>query len=180
MTPDGKPAPGNPFPDSLVWSYGHRNVQGFAWDPQQRMYATEFGQNTWDEINAIEPGKNYGWPDGRGRTPAGTGSSTRSSSGRRRRPPAPVRPCPGACSSPPACAGQRLWLLRFSETGTQIGAPTAALVGEYGRLRAAVIAPDGSVWVTTSNQDGNGRPRPGDDKILRIVVTGGGSGVSKI
>jgi hypothetical protein len=71
--------------------------------------------------------------------------------------------------------GERLWLLRIGADGRQIGDPTAALVGQYGRLRAAVLAPDGSVWIGTSNRDGRGNERPGDDKILRIVTTGGGA-----
>jgi len=169
MTKDGTPAPGNPFAGSLVWTYGHRNVQGLAWDASGRMFATEFGQNTWDEINRIEAGKNYGWPikEGVGNDPSYMD-------------PIQVWPtsessCSGAAIAGDvlvaACLrGQRLWLMRIGGDGTLAGPPVASLVGEYGRLRAAVTAPDGSIWISTSNKDGRGDVRAGDDKLLRMVV----------
>jgi glucose/arabinose dehydrogenase len=174
MTKDGAPAPGNPHPNSLVWSHGHRNVQGLAWDEEGRMYATEFGQNTWDEINRIEAGRNYGWPEVEG---MGNDSSFVN--------PLQVWPtsdssCSGAAITGnvlvAACLrGTRAWLLRLAD-GELAGPPVAALVGEYGRLRAAATAPDGSIWVSTSNRDGRGFPQNSDDRILRLVVAGGGDG----
>ena len=175
MTKDGTPAPGNPFPDSLVWSYGHRNVQGIAWDSRGQMFATEFGQNTWDEINRIEPGRNYGWPE-----VEGMGGDNQSFVDPIQVWPTSESSCSGAAITGDvlvaACLrGNRVWLMSLAD-GALAGPAVAALVAEYGRLRAAATAPDGSIWVSTSNLDGRGDPREGDDKILRLVVGGGGGG----
>jgi glucose/arabinose dehydrogenase len=163
MTPDGRPAPGNPF-GTLVWSYGHRNVEGLAWDSGGRMYATELGQSRFDEINRIQPGRNYGWPAVEG--VGGRGVYTD---------PDVTWPTDQASPSGAAIAagslwvaalrGERLWQVPLDRTGAP-GVPVAHFTGEYGRLREVVRAPDGSLWFTTSNRDGRGSPGPGDDMIL--------------
>jgi glucose/arabinose dehydrogenase len=165
MTVDGAPAPGNPF-GNLVWSYGHRNVQGLAWDSGGRMYATEFGQNTYDEVNLIEKGHNYGWPavegmggDGRYTDPLLTWSTDEAS-------PSGLAYADGSLWAA-ALRGQRLWRIPLSADGA-VGRPVALYTGEFGRLRAVTTAPDGTLWVGTSNKDGRGSPRQGDDRILIV------------
>jgi glucose/arabinose dehydrogenase len=167
MTPDGRPAPGNPF-GSLVWSYGHRNVEGMAWDGAGRMYATEFGQDRFDEINRIEKGRNYGWPltegaagDGRYTDPGITWPTDQAS-------PSGAAVAGGSLWVA-ALRGERLWQIPLGRSG-ELGAPVAHFTGGYGRLRAVVRAPDGSLWCTTSNRDGRGDPGSGDDKILVISL----------
>lgn len=166
MTPGGEPAPDNPF-DSLVFTLGHRNVQGIAWDSAGGMWAAEFGQNTWDELNRIVPGGNYGWPEVEGR-----GDDARFVD--------PTVQWPTAEASPSGIAvvgdtvviaalrGERLWW-----ASPAAGSPTDVVdtyVGEYGRFRDVVPGPDGELWALTSNTDGRGSPREGDDRLLRIPL----------
>jgi glucose/arabinose dehydrogenase len=162
VTPAGAPAPGNPFPASPVWSYGHRNVQGLAWDEKGRMYATEFGQNTWDEVNRIVAGGNYGWPIVEGMDP----------DPRFRAPltvwhPADASPSGLAFAGQAlwvgALRGERVWRLGLDADGS-IGPRSEYYRGTYGRIRTVVTAPDGrSLWITTSNGSG--------DKILEVPLS---------
>ncbi len=169
LTPDGEPAPGNPFPGSPVYSYGHRNVQGLAWDRQQRLFASEFGQNTWDELNAVAPGDNYGWPEAEGHADEGGFHN-------------PIAQWNTADASPSGIAyaegsvwmaglrGERLW--RIPLKGTEASAkPQAFLEEEYGRLRTVVAAGGDRLWLVTSNTDGRGDPKPEDDRVLELKVS---------
>jgi glucose/arabinose dehydrogenase len=149
-----------------VLTLGHRNVQGLAFDGAGRLLATEFGQNRFDEVNVLEAGRNYGWPvvegpgDGGGRFAAPLlvwDPSEASPSG---------AAVVGDDLYVAALRGQRLW--RVPVGG---GEPEALLQGEYGRLRHAERAPDGSLWVLTSNRDGRGDPAADDDRVLRLPAT---------
>jgi glucose/arabinose dehydrogenase len=170
MTPDGAPAAGNPFPDSVVYTLGHRNPQGIAWAPNGRLYEAEFGQNTLDEINLLRPGGDYGWP-----TVEGTVGPSRPGL----TPPLLTWQTFEASPSGLAFAGDSLWLATLQGERVyriplhgpgQVGRPVALLDGQFGRLRTAVRAPDGSLWVTTSNRDGRGDPVDGDDRIIRVPL----------
>ncbi len=164
INPDGSIPSDNPFPNSPIWSYGHRNVEGIAWDDQGRLWATEFGSEVWDEINLIEPGNNYGWPaaegtghlDGKVDPYAVFSTSAASPSG--------LAYAAGALWLG-ALQGQTTW--RVPVTSSGLGQPQAVrLVNE--RTRTVVAAPDGDLWVTTSDTDGRAVPRRGDDRILAI------------
>jgi glucose/arabinose dehydrogenase len=172
LTPDGEPAPGNPT-DSLVYATGVRDVQGLAWDAQEQLWATDLGADDWDELNLIEPGANYGWPrvEGVGNDPAFVD------------PKVVWEPTEASCSGVAVTGdtlitgclrGQRLWAMTLTDSGAVWGAPEPLLIEEYGRLRTVVVAPDGSLWVTTSNHDGQAPdgPDPDDDRILRLVLAG--------
>lgn len=166
ITPDGDPAPGNPDPGSPVWSMGHRNVQGLAWDADGRLWATEFGQSTFDEINLIEPGGNYGWPvvEGTGGAPSYVdpvvtwATSDASPSG--------LAVGPDGALYAAALAGRSLW--RVPLDGATVGTPERLLQDAYGRLRSVVTGPDDALYVLTSNTF-RGEPAPEDDRLLRIA-----------
>ncbi len=163
ITPEGDPAPGNPFGDSPVYSYGHRNVQGLAWDAGGQLFASEFGQNRYDELNRNDAGRNYGWP-----VEEGVGSDAAFAQ--------PIATWATSDASPSGLAildgraylaclrGTKLYRIGLDGAGAQ-----QLLSDEYGRLRAVVVAPDGTLWVTTSNRDGRGDPIPEDDRIRRLL-----------
>lgn len=168
ITAEGEAAPGNPVAGSPVWTMGHRNVQGLAFDEQGHLWASEFGANTWDELNRIEKGLNYGWPvvEGRGdldeyRNPFAQWRTSEAS-------PSGLAYAEGALWMA-SLRGERLWRVPVRADGS-IGKPQDFLVGSYGRLRTVVTAPDGSLWLSTSNRDGRGEPGPQDDQILRVTL----------
>jgi glucose/arabinose dehydrogenase len=171
LTPDGSAPADNPIPDSLVYSLGHRNPQGLAWDSSGRLWSSEFGQNTWDELNLITPGSNYGWPEVEGLSPDRPEFTS------------PVMQWPTAEASPSGLAisgttlymaalrGQRLWVV---QVGPDQSPPSAAayLIDRFGRLRDVLVR-DGALLLLTNNTDGRGSPKNGDDRLLSVPLTGG-------
>ncbi len=174
LTPEGEIPEDNPFPNNPLYSYGHRNVEGLAWDESGRLYASEFGLNRYDEVNLIEPGENYGWPyvEGEGGEPRYVdpittwSTSEASPSGAEILKDGAIPQWEGDLFVA-ALRGERLWRLELGPDG-QVTEREQLLRGQVGRIRNVVQAPDGSLWVTTSNRDGRGTPAPQDDRIIRL------------
>ena len=167
LTPTGEAAPGNPF-GNRTWSMGHRNVEGITFDARGNLWASEFGEKDADELNRIVAGANYGWPrvegsDGSGgyRDPFAEWSPTSICS------PAGVAVARGRAWLG-ALRGQCLYSVRL--TGDNAGRKRRHFAGRFGRVRAVAAAPDGSLWITTSNRDGRGSPGSTDDRVIRIAL----------
>ncbi|WP_349898783.1 PQQ-dependent sugar dehydrogenase [Parafrigoribacterium soli] len=165
MTPTGAVPKDNPTPGSLVYSMGHRNPQGLAWDAEDQLWAAEFGQNTWDELNRIEPGGNYGWP-----TVEGIGKKDGFID--------PVQQWKTSEASPSGLAyvdgtlfmaalgGRRLWVIYPGQRFDAVD----YFANEYGRIRDVIPGPGDTIWMLTNNTDGRGRPQAGDDKLLQVQL----------
>ncbi|MFF4036247.1 PQQ-dependent sugar dehydrogenase [Streptomyces sviceus] len=170
MTTDGKAAPGNPF-GNYVYSLGHRNPQGLAFDRNGRLWEAEFGNSSKDELNLIKPGANYGWP-----TCEGTCSTAGMTN--------PKATWNVSEASPSGIAivrnvvymaslrGERLWRIPINGDNESVGTPTAYYVGTYGRLRTVTKVPGADqLWLSTTNCDNNGGAADGSDKIFRVTIS---------
>ncbi len=165
MTSNGDVPAGNPF-GNHTWSFGHRNVQGIDFDGRGRLWATELGQHTRDELNKIVKGHNYGWPgveggDGPGgvHDPFVTWQPTSSCS------PSGLA-VTGGRAYVGALAGRCLYVVRLN--GPNKRKINRWFSGDFGRIRTVQQSPDGSLWITTSNRDGRGSPGARDDRVVRI------------
>ncbi|MDH2413030.1 PQQ-dependent sugar dehydrogenase [Nocardioides sp. CER19] len=162
VTDRGGVPSGNPF-GNRVWSYGHRNVEGLAFDAEKRLWASEFGDKGFDELNLIVKGGNYGWPEVEGSDGAGGFRD-------------PIAQWPTDECSPSGIAvvggyaflgalrGECVWSVDLAS-----GKSRRWLEG-HGRIRMVAAAPDGSLWVGTSNKDGRGSPSAHDDRIFRVTI----------
>ncbi|KJK44958.1 glucose dehydrogenase, partial [Lentzea aerocolonigenes] len=173
LNPDGSAPADNPFFSEggnarYVWSYGHRNVQGLAFDSKNRLWEAELGNSNMDEINLIQKGGNYGWPKCEGTSGSCSGYI------------APKKTFSVGSASPSGLAivndvlflaalrGERLY--RMTMNGDSIGTTTSHFQGTYGRLRTPEPAPDGSLWVTTSNGDKDSTAGNSNTKILKVAL----------
>jgi len=167
---DGTIPNDNPFSDSPVFSFGHMNTKGLGWDNEGNLFVTEMGPSKNDEINLVQPGGNYGWPE---------------------------QECSGSeqfvdpinCYDPAIEPGgivfyygdkvkldnplvlatlrtSHLFNLEIDED--EVKSQTSILSG-IGRIRDVAVGPDGYLYLITSNTDGKGFPDGSDDKLLMIV-----------
>jgi glucose/arabinose dehydrogenase len=170
IRPDGSVPPGNPS-GSAVYSSGHRNVQGITFGPDGTMYASELGHRTWDEVNVLRAGRDYGWPETEG-VAGDTGESPIFTLHPDDASPSGIAYAGGSLWMG-ALGGQRLWQLPVDGPRSN-GEPIAHLTGAYGRIRTVEVAPDGALWLITSNTDratwGGTAPRPGDDRVIRVEL----------
>ena len=186
LTLDGKSAPGNPF-NNATWSFGHRNGQGLVFHPTTGvLYETEQGPTDNDEVNLIRRGGNFGWPEVHGMCDddnSGERDFCRRSS--IVEPLTTFTPTVAICGADfylsdriPGWRGSLLatslraaTLFRFtlSNDGARIVSREALLADRYGRLRDVLVAPNGDVFIATSNRDGRGSPGREDDRILRLA-----------
>ncbi|WP_245635974.1 PQQ-dependent sugar dehydrogenase [Herbiconiux solani] len=170
VTPDGQIPSDNPFASagSPVWSMGHRNPQGIAWAADGTMWAAEFGQDTWDEMNRIVPGGNYGWPEVEGIAGAAGYID-------------PIQQWATDDASPSGIAvvgdtifmaglgGERLWTVGFDGAAQEWYGG-----GQLGRIRDVVRGPGSSLYLVTNNTDGRGDPRAGDDRLYSVGLVAAG------
>lgn len=159
---DGSIPADNPF-GNAVYSYGHRNPQGLTWDKDGQLWATEHGQSALDELNLIGKGKNYGWPIIQGDEKKEGMINPVIQSG------------PSTTWAPAGAAyyngsiffgglrGEILYEYKIADYSLK-----EHFRGQFGRIRAIVLGPDGNLYFTTSNRDGRGNPRADDDKIIRV------------
>lgn len=168
VTDTGEAAPNNPF-NNRVYSYGHRNPQGLAWDSNGNLWSTEHGrsgiQSGLDEVNLIQVGKNYGWPDSQGDEVQNNTVGPIIHSGNSTWAPGSV-----------AIYNNRLFfgglrgnaLFEGVINNNDISSIENRYQGEYGRIREVVIGPDGMIYMATSNKDGRGIPSGSDDRIIKV------------
>jgi glucose/arabinose dehydrogenase len=181
VTPDGDVPADNPFPGSSIWTYGNRNPQGIAWNETGIMFESEhgpsgeFGVTGKDEVNIIRKGANYGWP----RVVCAAGIKEYIdpiACWDRATPPGGIAFCGGDLFVPTMRSEALLKITLKSDVGSYKPArierwfAKSDFEGTYGRLRDVEVGPDGRLYVLTTNRDGRGTVRPGDDKILRITM----------
>jgi glucose/arabinose dehydrogenase len=170
LNPDGSVPADNPF-GNYVWSYGHRNPQGLAFDSQGRLWEQEFGNSVMDETNLIVKGGNYGWPSCEGTSgQCGTAGFIA--------PKATYTTAAGSCSGIAivknglylACQrGTRMY--RWVISGDKLTGSQQYLNGTYGRLRTVEPAPDGGLWLTTTNAgDKDSVANNSSEKILHVAL----------
>lgn len=166
---DGSILEDNPF-GNVVYSYGHRNVQGLAWDQDGRLWATEHGrsgfQSGYDELNLIEKGKNYGWPIIQGNeNREGMVTPVINSGANETWAPSGIAYLDGSLFFA-GLRGETLYQAILD--GSSVMSLEKHLQGEYGRLRTVKVGPGNYLYIITSNTDGRGDIETGDDKIIRI------------